>query len=61
MYGWMALITVSEMLSCEERWEKKETGDEGFRDLTEGGQKRLLALTAAWCRTCQGGLGIMLE
>lgn len=40
MYGWMALITVSGMLSCEQWWERKETGDEGARDLMELGSEK---------------------
>lgn len=40
MYGWMALITVSGMLSCEQWWERKETGDEGARDLKELGSEK---------------------
>lgn len=61
MYGWMALITVSGMLSCEQWWERKETGDEGAGDLMEEGQKRLLPEAAACPRTAKGSEGIALE
>lgn len=50
----MALITVSAMLSCKEWCKRKEIGDKGAGDLTEG-LKGLHPVAAACPRTCQGG------